>query len=419
MKLKTSFALIAASFLLCAASVSFAQSGATRPRRVAPAQPQPSPTAAPRAGQSSATPTTTAPGTARTTPPSNSTSSTGTPAASSAPPGTTLHAKALYDQKQYDAALREAKEIAAGDAKNSDAWMIAGRAELALKQYAEAAEDLQRAVELQRAAGKEDAYTQDALIEAYVRTEKFDRALPLLVAATARKGATPDATLLSYRGLAEFNTNKPADAERSFKAAIVADPKHTVSHYYLGIIAFNRNDDTAAINSFNRATTADPRLAQAWKYLTYAYMRRAAAAAGAKADADSLSAVRASESFLKLRNDDEAISLHGQALIRARQYARAAATLERVAGDNADGTTLYLLGFAHSRAKNFPKAIATLERAAAKSPENVEIFRELGYDYESSKQYAKALAAYEKGLQLAATDAELKESAERVRPFAK
>ena len=43
----------------------------------------------------------------------------------------------------------------------------------------------------------------------------------------------------------------------------------------------------------------------------------------------------------------------------------------------------------------------------------------LGYDYEVSKQYAKALAAYEKGLQLAPTDPDLKESADRVRPFAK
>jgi cytochrome c-type biogenesis protein CcmH/NrfG len=43
----------------------------------------------------------------------------------------------------------------------------------------------------------------------------------------------------------------------------------------------------------------------------------------------------------------------------------------------------------------------------------------LGYDYEVSKQYAKALTAYEKGLQLLPSDADLKESADRVRPFAK
>ena len=50
---------------------------------------------------------------------------------------------------------------------------------------------------------------------------------------------------------------------------------------------------------------------------------------------------------------------------------------------------------------------------------NAEVFRLLGFSYESSKNYAKALAAYERGLQLAPADAYFKESAERVRPFAK
>jgi cytochrome c-type biogenesis protein CcmH/NrfG len=49
----------------------------------------------------------------------------------------------------------------------------------------------------------------------------------------------------------------------------------------------------------------------------------------------------------------------------------------------------------------------------------VNIYRELGYAYEVSKQYSKALAAYQKGVQLAPDDADFKESVERVRPFAK
>jgi Flp pilus assembly protein TadD len=78
-----------------------------------------------------------------------------------------------------------------------------------------------------------------------------------------------------------------------------------------------------------------------------------------------------------------------------------------------------LLGLSHTQAKNYPKAIVALERAAEKTPQDVNIYRMLGYDYEVSKQYAKALTAYEKGLQLQPGDADLKESADRVRPFAK
>ncbi|HEV2763546.1 MAG TPA: tetratricopeptide repeat protein [Pyrinomonadaceae bacterium] len=392
-RLKPRFAVVLAALVLSSANV-FAQSGATRPRRVTPSPPPP---------------------------PDASTASTRRPA-SAAPAGDTAQAFALLEQKQYDAALKEARAAAERDPKNAEAWKIAGFAEYNLKQYAEAAKDLERAIELQRAApGGEDENTVDALARSYVFTEQFDKALPLLVAATSRKGKPADASALYYRGLAEYRTNKPADAERSFNAAVKADPKLTGALFYLGRIAFERKDDAAAIAALNRATLADPKLAEAWSYLTYAYLRRADAAQGPAANADYLSAVKASEGLLRARpNDDAATMLHAQALIRASQFVRAATALERLAAKpDAAGQTLYLLGLAHSRAKNLPKAVAALERAAAKSPDDANIYRELGYALEASKQYAKALAAYEKGLSLAPDDAYFKESADRVRPFAK
>jgi Flp pilus assembly protein TadD len=81
--------------------------------------------------------------------------------------------------------------------------------------------------------------------------------------------------------------------------------------------------------------------------------------------------------------------------------------------------TFYLLGVAHSRAQNFPKAIASLEAASKKTPDDVNVYRELGYAFEVTKQYAKALAAYQKGAALAPSDPDFKESIERVKPFAK
>ncbi len=407
MKIKLGLNIIALALFVggaAAASSTFAQSGATRPRRVNPSQPAPSPAVSRDDAGGTPAPRPTA----------------AAPQASGAQ-GTTAHAFSLFQQKQYEAALREAKQIAAADAKNSEAWKIAGFAEIELKQFAEAAADLQRALDLQRAAGEEDVPTADALSEAYMRTEQYEQALPLLVKATSRTGAAPDARLLYSRGLAEYNTKKLADAERSFNAAVKADPKNTGALFYLGRLAFDRKDYTTTINMLNRATLNDPRLAQGWTLLAHSYLRRAqAAAAGPKADADYLAAVRAAESLVRLRNDEDSALLLAQALIYSNQYVRAAGALEAVAAkDSAQGTTLYLLGFSHSRAKNYPKAIAALERASAKTPDNVEVFRELGFAYETTKQYAKALAAYEQGLKLAPADEYFKESAERVRPFAK
>lgn len=415
------------ALLICvaAAVAAFAQSGSTRPRRVnpAPTAPTASPSSSsPRAGQRSpAAVDNTAAAASNTTvntAPAPRRRTNNAPAASST--ADTSRAYDLLQQKQYGAAARAAKEIAALNPNDSEAWKIAGFAEMNLKQYEEAAADLQRALDLQRAASQEDANTVDALAQAYILTEKFDRALPLLVIATTRAGVPAPASMFYYRGVAEYQTGKAAEAERSFNAAIKANPKDAASLYYLGQIAFKGGRLDEAITMLNRATLSDPRIASAWALLTTAYLRRAASATNeAKADADYLSAVRAGESLTRQRPDAEAATLFAQALIGAKQFARAATVLERVtAGDDAKGVTLYLLGVAHSRAKNFPKAIAALERAATKSPDDVNIYRELGYAYEISKQYAKALTAYERGAQLAPADTDFKESIERVRPAA-
>src|SRR2546423_13175346 len=109
----------------------------------------------------------------------------------------------------------------------------------------------------------------------------------------------------------------------------------------------------------NRATTGDPRLAQGWTLLTYSYLQRAASEEGPKADADYLAAVRASESLARLRPDEDSFALQAQALINSKQYVRAAAVLEPVAAKaEAQGATLYLLGYAHAQAGNFAKAAA-------------------------------------------------------------
>jgi tetratricopeptide (TPR) repeat protein len=338
-----------------------------------------------------------------------------------APSADTKHAYLLLEQKQFAAAAKEAKDLAALHPNDPEAWKIAGFAELNLKQYADAVKDLEKAVELQRTSKQEDPNTSDALAQAYVLSERYQEALPLLVTATTRNANKPDALMIYYRGVSEYKTGKTADAEKSFNAVVKLNPKDSLSLFYLAQIALAKNDTDGAIASLNRATVSDPRMTSAWTLLTSSYLRRAALSQDpTKADADYINAVRAGEALIKLRTDAEAITLFGQALIGSKQYARAAAALEKAAiAPDAAPVTFYLLGVAHSRAANFPKAIAALETAAKKSPDDVNVYRELGYAYEVTKQYGKALAAYQKGSSLAPTDGDFKESIERVKPFAK
>jgi tetratricopeptide (TPR) repeat protein len=332
----------------------------------------------------------------------------------------TKQAYLLLEQKQFAAAAKAAKDLAAQHPNDPEAWKIAGFAELNLKQYAEAAKDLEKAVQLQRSSKQEDPNTESALGQAYVLSEKYQEALPLLVAATTRDANKPDALMVYYRGVAEYKTGKTAEAEKSFNSVVKLNPKDSLSLFYLAQIALGKNDLDGAIASLNRATVNDARMTGAWTQLTSLYLRRAATSTDqAKADADYINAVRAGEALIKLRTDAEAITLFGQALIGAKQYARAAAALDRAtASQDATGVTFYLLGVAHSRAANFPKAIAALDAAAKKTPDDVNIYRELGYAYEVTKQYPKALAAYQKGAALAPGDPDFKESIERVKPVA-
>lgn len=394
---RTTFGLCAAALVLLAASLASAQSGATRPRRVTPVQP--------------------------TTDASNTTASTAQPASTSATSTgapSTAHAFTLFQQKRFDAALAEAKQVAASDPKNSEAWKLAGFAEIGLKRYPEASEDLRRALDLQRAEGKPDPHTEDALAQAFFFAGNYEQALPLLVASTTRAGSKPDAATLSYRGVAEMNLKKYDDAQRSFNEVLKLDPKNRPALLYLGQMAFGRNDYTTAINMLNRATLADPSYAQAWELLAQAYLLRGRNAQGAAANADFLAAVRATDSLARVRNDEQTAALQGQALFFAKQYDRAAAALERAAASpKAQDATFFLLGYSYFLAKNYPKSIAPLERAAEKTPDNADIYRMLGFSYETTKQYAKALAAYQKGQQLVPDDAYFKEGADRVRPQVK
>lgn len=343
------------------------------------------------------------------------------PVANTVAPADTKHAYQLLEQKQFAAAAKEAKELTASFPNDPEAWKIAGFAELNLKQYGDAAKDLEKALELQRNAKQEDPNTESALGQAYVLSEKYQEALPLITTAIARNPDKPDSMLLYYRGISEYKTGKTADAEKTFNQVVKLNPKDTLSVYYLAQIALSKNDLDGAIANLNRATVNDARMTGAWALLTTAYLRRAATSTDqAKADADYISAVRAGEGLIKLRTDAEAVTLFGQALIGSKQYARAAGVLERATtAPDATGVTFYLLGVAHSRSQNFPKAIAALEAASKKTPDDVNVYRELGYAFEVTKQYAKALAAYQKGAALAPSDPDFKESIERVKPFAK
>ncbi len=249
------FTLIAAILLL---SVVVSQAQSTRPRRARPAQKTTATTVDKSANDPLLRPEPTSTPTTRR--PSSNDSLLDVqpvkPVVNTVGTADTRQAYLLLEQKKFAEAAKAAKDLTATNPNDSEAWKIAGFAELNLKQYAEAAKDLEKAVELQRRAKQEDPNTESALGQAYVLSEKYQEALPLLVAATTRNASQPDAQLIYYRGIAEYKTGKTDDAEKSFNSVVKLNPKDTLSLFYLAQIALGKNDLDGAIASLNRATVA-------------------------------------------------------------------------------------------------------------------------------------------------------------------
>jgi hypothetical protein len=91
----------------------------------------------------------------------------------------TAHAYQLLQQKQFAAAAKEAKGFPAQFPNDSEAWKIAGFAELNLKQYPAAIEDpSERQLICRRFRSRRIRTLPTPLGQAYVLSEKYDRALP-------------------------------------------------------------------------------------------------------------------------------------------------------------------------------------------------------------------------------------------------
>jgi tetratricopeptide (TPR) repeat protein len=63
------------------------------------------------------------------------------------------------------------------------------------------------------------------------------------------------------------------------------------------------------------------------------------------------------------------------------------------------GAAWYNLGVAFSRSSQWKPAAEALEKTAKLAPTNTAALLELGYVYESDKQYDKALAAYQQAFE--------------------
>ncbi|MGA9771186.1 MAG: tetratricopeptide repeat protein [Blastocatellia bacterium] len=328
---------------------------------------------------------------------------------------------ALYNKGEYRAALAEFQDITSERPDAAGAWYYIGLCEYKLKRYERVETPLSRAIdllEIQSPASPDIAgawYTIGISNYLLSRYEKAVEPLKRYIELSERARREVDPLARTALGRAYFHLERYDEATSLLAATADKSKDSSVNYYYLGAIYFKREDDDRAIAALREAVRANAEDAAAMELLAESLMRKAR-----KSNLNSawLEAVEVGERLRAIRDDQKTAGLSGRAYLGARQFDKAVAPLEKVAKANTDNGQAWLYyGIALSRSGQMRKAMEALEITIQLMPDSIAALSELGYVYESDKQYQQALRIYEKAY-AATNDAAIKGSIERVRALA-
>lgn len=267
------------------------------------------------------------------------------------------------------------------------AWYTIGVSLYLAGQYEKAIAPLNRYLDITTKAKREvDPSARTALARSFFFLERYDEALPLLAA---------------------NGSDSPAGADKAKDIG--------ANLYYQGVIFFKREDDLRATAALRESVKANPEDPAAIELLAESLMRRARKTNSPAAWNE---AAEAGEQLRTVRDDEKTAGIQGRAFLGAKQFDRAVAPLEKLArADTANGQAWLYYGIALSRSGKLRKAMEALEITIQLMPDSIPAMSELGYVYESDKQYQQALRIYEKAYSVS-SDPGMKESMERVRALA-
>ncbi|HEY3134806.1 MAG TPA: tetratricopeptide repeat protein [Blastocatellia bacterium] len=337
---------------------------------------------------------------------------------------------ALYNKGDYKAALAEFQDIVMERPDAAGAWYYIGLCEFKLKRYDRVELPLSHAIdllEIQSPSSPDVAGAWYTIGISHYLQARYDKALDPLeryiqINSNAKREIDPSArTALarSYFFLERYDEAQSLLAttvtEKSPNPSAERSKEHAANSYYLGAIYFKREDDDRAIAALREAVKGNPEDTAAMELLAESLMRKARKS---NSDARWLEAAEVGEKLRAVRDDLKTANILGRAYLGAKQFASAVGPLEKLARANTDNGQAWLYyGIALSRSGQMRKAMEALEITIQLTPDSIPALSELGYVYESDKQYQQALRIYEKAY-AASGDPAMKATVERIRALA-
>ena len=277
-----------------------------------------------------------------------------------------------------------------------------------------------------------DLHLQKALIESYIKTKEFDKAIKLLNEALIsfpddlsltelkgniflQQGNWKDAyneyirliksDTLSFEDKLKVGSLFLSAAEKDSSSLglvfnifqeISKDSSDWQVNAYLGEIKLRERDDSAAIDYFKKAASLAEWNSQLWVRLGgILYDNRKYSEAVTFMD----------KAVEKFPNDFTINLIYGLSLSQDNQNEKAKVYLQRALNINPDDlTTLSALGYSLNQLKENDEAIRLLQKALAIQPDNVQIIGQLALIYDSKKNFKMSDSLYYHALSVDSTN---------------
>lgn len=326
-------------------------------------------------------------------------------------------AVSLFNQKQFRPAMQEFHAVLKTNPDYWQAWYYLGAGHFQLQEYEESIDSFQNylkgAVKEEKAQATGNYYIgfseyqlkqYDKAIPAFIRYIQLSDKLQQKVDVTARA-----ALGRAYIFIERFNEAIPV-----LTTSAAEMKTNATNYYFIGYAQQKLGRSDLAIAALNQGLAIAPQDVDTLTLLTDIYLTQTR-----QNPAAAKQAIATGEKLLLVRNDERTWGVVGQAYLIDKQYAKAAPLLDKYARAHMDsGPAWHSLGIALSRSSQWKPAAAALEQAVKLVPNNTGALLEMGYVYESDKQYDKALSAYERAYETSGRrDESIRASIERVKQY--